>query len=62
MKITVGLLLLFSFCVSGAVKDACSLVTAAEAEAALGEPVSAPQSEMRPSPPGEASAGARHES
>jgi hypothetical protein len=56
MKITVGFLLLASFCLSGAVKDACSLVTAAEAEAALGEPVSAPQPEMRPSPPGEASA------
>ncbi len=43
-------------CLTAADKDACSLVTAADAEAALGEPVGAPTPELRPSPPGQASA------
>jgi hypothetical protein len=40
---------------ASAAKDACTLVTSAEAEAALGEPVGPPRSETRPTPGGEGS-------
>jgi hypothetical protein len=39
---------------AAAVTDACSVVTAADAEAALGEPVGPPKSEVRPSGAGRA--------
>jgi hypothetical protein len=57
MNVSVSLLL--SLLLSGAgfaaSKDACSLVTGADAEAALGEPVGPPQSQSRPSPQGDGS-------
>lgn len=46
----------FPSTLSGAVKDACTVLTQADAEAALGEPVGPPRSESRPSGAGEAPA------
>jgi len=43
-----GLVVLAPVPASAAAKDACSLITAADAQAALGEPVSPPRNEPRP--------------